>query len=639
VSRPTIEAHVARHPRLLLLYGLIAAVVCTLVSGMAYRQLFKSGLYTERERIQNQRRVIVPGPRGIIYDRDGKELVKNRPRFSVVLNLAELRPELRAEFSKVLRNFRQLPAEERPTANQLERIARTAVAQRYLDQINAILRRRETISSRDVDRHFSQTLLLPFILLDDLAPDEYARLLERLPVKSPLQVYASSTRFYPYGSAAAHVLGYVGVDNDPEAEEFPGEDLLTFKMKGSFGRDGLERRFDEQLQGQAGGAIYRVDPSGYKVDLPIEKRLPVQGRNLQTSLDIELQLAAEAAMHGKVGATVALDVNTGEVLVMASFPSYDLNAFVPRLSAATARSIESSGAWLNRALQGAYPTGSTFKIITAIAGLRAGAIDRLDSQSACPGYMMVGNRRFPCSARYGHGDRNLVGAIRDSCNIFFYKYSLDVGPNLLAAEARRFGYAHQTGVELPGETSRMLVGDPAWKREKLTENWFPGDTANMSIGQGFLDTTPLQVAAFVASFARGETETKPTLLHVAERPRQRSAPIGLNPADYAAIVQGMEQCVQIGTGKFARVEGLRVAGKTGTAQRRTREGTIELAWMIAFAPVDNPRIAVAVMMESTEPDANYGGGLHAAPVTRAVLQAWKEKSERMPGATFHIGAP
>ncbi len=639
MSRPTIEAHASRQPRLLVLYGIVAAIVVTLASSMAYRQLFKSGLYTERERIQNQRRVIVPGPRGIIYDRDGKVLVGNRPRFSVVLNLAELRPELRAEFSKVLRNYRALPAEERPTAHQLERIARTAVAQRYLDQINGILAREEKISSRDVDRHFSQTLLLPFILLDDLSPDEYARLLERLPVNSPLQVYASSTRHYPYASAAAHVLGYVGIDNDPEAEEFPGEDLLTFKMKGSFGRDGLERKFDEHLQGQAGGAIYRVDPSGYKVDLPVEKRLPVQGRNLTTSLDIELQLAAEQVMAGKVGATVALDVRTGEVLVMASAPTYDLNAFVPRLSTVTAKSIEENGAWLNRAIQGAYPTGSTFKIITAIAGLRAGAVDRDESHTTCPGYLMVGNRRFPCNARYGHGERDLIGAVRDSCNIFFYKYGLDVGPELLAAEARRFGYDHATGIELPGETNRMLVGTPAWKRERMKEAWFPGDTANMSIGQGFLDTTPLQVAAFVASFARGETETKPTLLHVANRPRQRSAPLGLNAADYAALVQGMEQCVQIGTGKFARVDELRIAGKTGTAQRRTRDGTIELAWMIAFAPVENPQIAIAVVMESTEPDANYGGGLHAAPVVQAVMQAWKEKRDRLPGATFQVGTP
>ncbi len=639
MSRPTIESYSARNPRLLVFYALIAAMLLTLISGMAYRQLFTSGLYSERERLQNQRRVIVPGPRGTIYDRNGKVLVGNRARFSVVLNLAELRPEFRAEFSKVLRAYRGQPREDRPTGEQLERIARNAVAQRYLDQINSVLARDERVQSGSLNRHFAQTLLLPYILLDDLAPDEYARLIERIPVDSPLQVYASSTRHYPYGSAAAHALGYVGIDNDPEVEEFPGDDLLTFKMKGSFGRDGIEKQFDAHLQGQAGGAIYRVDPAGFKVDLPIEKRLPVQGRNLTTSLDIDLQLAAERMMAGKVGATVAIDVRTGEVLAMVSAPSYDLNAFVPRLGIATAKSIEENGAWLNRALQGAYATGSTFKIITAVAGLRAGAIDRTESHTICPGYLMVGNRRFPCNSRHGHGERDLVGAIRDSCNIFFYKTGIDIGPELLAAEARRFGYDRPTGIELPGETRRMLVGDPQWKMEKLNERWFPGDTANMSIGQGFLDTTPLQVAAFVASFARGETHTKPTILHVANRARQRTTPIGLSAADYAAIVNGMEQCVQIGTGRFARVDGLRIAAKTGTAQRRIAGGTIELAWMIAFAPVENPQIAIAVILESQEVDANYGGGLHAAPVVQEVMKAWKEISEREPVATFQISGP
>ncbi|MBA4137543.1 MAG: peptidoglycan glycosyltransferase [Opitutus sp.] len=619
---------------MLVFYGVIGAIVLTLTSGMAYRQLFKSGLYSERERIQNQRRVIVPGPRGNIYDRDGKVLVGNRARFSVVLNLAELRGELRAEFSKVLRNYRALPKEDRPTADQLNRIARTAVAQRYLDQVNGILARQEKVRSRDIDRHFAQTLLLPFILLDDLAPDEYARLIERLPVESPLQVYASSTRHYPFGSAAAHVLGYVGIDNDPEAEEFPGDDLLTFKMKGAFGRDGLEKKFDDTLQGQAGGAIYRVDPSGYKVDLPIEKRLPVQGRNLATSLDIELQQAAEKGLAGKVGAVVALDVQTGEVLVMASAPTYDLNEFVPRLGFETAKSIQDSGGWLNRATQGQYPPGSTFKVITAIAGLRSGTIDPETTHVICPGYYMVGARRFPCHFHAGHGERDLAGAIRDSCNVFFYKNGLEMGPELIAAEAARFGFNHPTGIELPSEFRTPRVASPTWKLENMKERWFPGDTANISIGQGDTLISPLQAACMTASLARGEIETKPTLMHDPKRPRQRTEKIGLSPADYAALVRGMAMGYQFGTGKLARVDGLTAGTKSGTAQK----GRIELAWMVCFAPLENPRIAIAVVLEGEEGE-NYGGGTNAGPVVKTILEAFKEKSEREPTATFQVGAP
>lgn len=620
-----IETHSARNPRLFLFYGLLAAMLALLAGGVAYRQLFKTLLYSERERQQNQRRVIVPGPRGNIYDRHGKVLVGNRPRFSVVLGLAELRLEFRAEYKVVKANYSQLPPAERPDTEQMSQIARASVAQRYLDQINFILGRHEKVRSADLKRHIAQTLLLPFVLLDDLAPEEYARLIERLPVDSPLQVYTSSTRDYPYGSAAAHSLGYTGVNSDPEAKDFGEESRLTFKMKGTVGRSGLEKVFDEQLQGETGGAIYLVDPAGYKVERPIEQRLPVQGSNIVTSLDIELQQAAEAAMVERIGAAVALDVKTGEVLVLVSKPDYDLNAFVPRLSTETAKTIEASGGWLNRGIQGQYPPGSTFKVITAIAGVRSGAIEPGVSKSFCPGYLMVGNRRFPCWNHSGHGERELTTAIRDSCNIFFYKHGLEMGPELIAAEAKRFGYNHPTGIELPYEYATPHVADPAWKLANMKERWVPGDTANISIGQGDTLITPLQAACFVASLARGETETKPTILHDPKRPVQRTAPIGLTPTEYNAIIEGMKQSYQIGTGRLARVEGLSGAAKTGTAQKKP----IELAWTIAFAPLENPQIAVAVVLEGEE-DVNFGGGANAAPVVKAILTAWKAQQERPP---------
>ncbi len=621
-----IETHRARNPRLLFFHGIVAGIVVILVGALAYRQLFKTGLYNERERLQNQRRVVVPGPRGNLYDRDGRVLVGNRPRFSVVLNLAELRAEFRAEYRRIQRNYSALARPDQPSYDQLERIARASVAQVYLDKINFILGRNEQVRPGELNRHVTQTLLLPFVLLDDLAPEEYARLIERLPVKSPLQVYTSSTRYYPYNSAAAHTLGFIGVNSDPEVEDFPGEDLLTFKMKGSVGRTGLEKVYDEQLQGETGGAIYRVDPAGYKVDLPIERRLPVQGKNLATSLDIELQQAAEAAMEGRTGAAVALDVNTGEVLVLASKPDYDLNTFVPRLTQDEAKAIEASGGWLNRAIQGQYPPGSTFKIITAIAGLRSGAIEPGVSKVLCPGYYMVGNRRFPCHDRNGHGERDVVGAIRDSCNVFFYKYGLETGPDLIAAEGNRVGFNHPTGIELPAEYRTPHVASPAWKLANMNERWVPGDTANTAIGQGDTLVTPLQVACFVASFARGETETKPTLIHDPKRPAQHSAPLGLSPSDYNLILQGMGQCYQFGSGRLARVDGLSAGAKSGTAQK----GRIDLAWLIAFAPLENPKIAVAVVLEGALDDNNFGGGAYAGPVVKAILEAWKTKRDRVP---------
>jgi len=637
-----IERRTHRNPRLLVFHGAVVALVVILTCGLAYRQLLKTGLYTERERLQNYRRVISPGPRGNIFDREGRLLVANRPRFSVVLDLAELRPEFRSEYRALTRSYIDKPAGARPASDVLERTARANVAQRYLDRINAILKRNEKVRSAELSRHINTTLLLPYILLDDLAPAEYARLIERLPVNSPLQVYTSSTRYYPYNTAAAHTLGYIAVNSDPEAEDFPGEGLMTFKMKGTIGKAGLEKVFDDELQGEAGGAIYLVDPAGFKVPGAIDKKMPEQGHNITTSLDIDLQQAAEAAMkdgegHDRTGAAVAIDVRTGEVLAMVSKPDYDLNAFVPRLTFDEAKAIEESVGWINRAIQGQYPPGSTFKIITAIAGLRAGAIDPINSHSMCPGFLLVGNRRFPCWNHSGHGERDVRGAIRDSCNVFFYKYGLEIGPDLIATEAKRFGYNEPTGIELPAEFKHPRVADPKWRKEnwerfKLPNGlWLDGDTANTAIGQGDTLISPIQAACFVASFARGQTRTKPTILHNANRPAQRTDSIDLPPADYNAVLEGMELCYQIGTGRLARVDGLRGAAKSGTAQK----GKIELAWLIAFAPVENPQIALAVVMEGDE-GQNFGGGTNAGPVAHAILQAWKDKHDRAANAVLPV---
>lgn len=631
----TIETHSARNPRLMFFHGALVLGVAVLVGGLAYRQLFRSVLYSERERLQNQRRVIAPGPRGNILDREGRVLVGNRPRFSVVLYLAELRGELRAEYIRVIRNYRDYPKGERPTPDQLERIARISVAQRYLDRVNFILGRDEKVRPADLDRHFSQTLLLPYVLLDDLTPAEYARLIERLPVSSPLQVYTSSTRDYPYGSAAAHALGYIGVNSDPVADDFPGDDLLTFKMKGSFGRDGLEKKFDDQLQGDAGVTIYRVDPAGYEVKPPVESRPPVQGHNLVTSLDIDLQQTAEKSLGVQTGAVVALDVRTGEVLVMTSKPDYDLGATTPHISAETWQDILDRGALINQAISGAYPPGSMFKLVTSIAGLRSGRILADRPIANCDGITRIGNKLFYCDNGEGHhGELLLPEAIAQSCDIYFYEAGRLITPEIIAEEARRFHLDQRTGIELPNETSRMLIPDPAWKEQAQKEKWYPGDTANMAIGQGYVLVTPLGMACFAASLARDETYTRPTILHHPHAPTQHSEPTGLTPPERAAILEGMEGVVTHGTAKLLsqpafRLPGVRIAGKTGTAQKRVMKdgklGTINYAWFLCFAPLENPEIAVVVMIEGEEIGESFGGGVHAAPVANDVLREYFDK--------------
>ncbi len=598
-------------------------MILLLLGGVTWLQILQFDLYSKSERLQNQRRVIIPAPRGKILDRNGKILASNRPRFSLVLDLTELRPQLRTEYNKIYRNFSYAKKGNRPSIAEMHRLSCVAVAQKHLDKVNAILGCHKKVNAGEIERHSSQALLLPYILLDNLRFEEYARLIERLPVGSPLQVYTSSTRYYPYGRAASHVLGFSGIDDNPKAEDLGGKDLLTFKMKGLFGRDGLAKKFDEQLQGEAGGAIYRVDPAGYKINPPLEKREPVQGNNIVTSLDIDLQQAAEAAMADKIGAAVAMDVNTGEVFVMASTPNYDLNDFVPHLSFAKAKEINDKGAWFNRAIAGTYAPGSIFKIITTIAGLRSGKISPTTSHVFCSGSLAFKNHRVGCP--HAHGSVGLAKALAVSCNMFFYNYGLGIGPHLIANEARRFGYDQPTSIELPGETNHMIVPDPHWKKKRFGDVWHSGDTNNYSVGQGFLNVTPLQVACMTASLARGETRTTPLILHDNNRQRQHSEPIGITPAQYNVIVQGMENAVQFGTARLLGMHTMRVAAKTGTAQVRKTSGTIELAWLTAFAPIENPQIAVAVVMEGQNLNTNHSGGIFSSPIAKAILEKWQKK--------------
>lgn len=626
-----VESHKGYDPRVILFYFIVAILLLTLAGGIAYQQLFRTDEHHERERMQSQRRILVPGPRGNIYDRDGRLIVGNRPRFSVVLYLDELRREFRREYIRIRKNYRQTGDKDLPSSYQMEQIARASVVQRYLDQVNSILGRGEKVDGRDLTNHFIRELLLPYTLLDDLEPAEYAKLLESLPVSSPLQVYTSSKRYYPYGPAAAHTLGYVGINPDIEADDFPGDDLRTFKLKGSIGRDGLEKTFDERLQGEAGGTIFRVDPAGYRINPPLDKKSPVQGENIVTSLDMDLQQAAEAKLRefDTPGAAVAIDVNTGEVLVLASVPDYDLNIFSPRLSFTDSKDIEQRQAWANRAISSAYPPGSTFKILTSIAALRAGAIEPDESIITCAGSFVRGGRRYVCyNGRGHHGDVLLPEAISDSCDIFYYEAGWRTTAEQVAAEARRFQMDRRTGIELPHETGRMVIPDNAWKVENVGQKWFPGDTANMAIGQGYVLVTPLEMACFAASVARNEVWTKPTLLHQANAPKQRHESIGLTAEQRAALLEGMIGCTTTGTAKVLtnlaalRVPGVTIAGKTGTAQI---PGDKNAAWFICFAPAEKPEIAIAVVIEGDTAGEEFGGGLYAAPVASRIMQEYFRK--------------
>jgi penicillin-binding protein 2 len=629
------DVHRGENPRILVFFWIVVVASLVLVIGLAWRQLIANQKYEEIEKRQTERRILKPGPRGDIYDRKGNLLVGNRPHYSAVVYLDDLRREFRAEYSKIIRAERErlneayqlISKSERkdsqltPNYNELQWVARQNVIQRYIDKINLITGRDDTLSRRKIIRHFNEQLLLPLALVEDLSADQYARLIEQVPVKSAIKIHTDTTRYYPYGAAAAHTLGYVQNVN-PDPEEIPNDGIKTYTFKTKLGKTGLERSFDELLSGQTGTEMWRVDPLGFQDSL-LDGNTPKQGQNLITSIDIDLQLAAETALGERTGVAIALDVRTGEVLTIVSHPSYDLNDLSPFIPRKIFDDINERGAWLNRALQLSYPPGSTFKLITSIAGMRNGTIT-MQTRHDCQGVFRVGNRIFRCHALYGHGVVDEATAIEASCNVFYYAEGMRTGIDVLSAEAKRFGLDQKTGIEVPYETGRLVVPSKEWKREKVGAGWVPGDTANTAIGQGFLLVTPLQMATVIASIARDETRTQPTLRALSEEEAKQvnhgGEPIGLTREQRAELWEGMERVVgQDGTGRLVQIDGLRIAGKTGTADFRAHGKEVNLAWFVGFAPVENPQIAVAVMVEGTSASDSYHGGSTAGPIAKDIF--------------------
>ena len=487
-------------------------------------------------------------------------------------------------------------------------------------------------------RHFNEQLLLPLPLVEDLAPEEYARLVEQIPFNSPIRIHTSTARYYPYKAAASHTLGYVQSRN-PEPDEIPDDGLKTFTFQTKVGKTGLERWFDEYLTGTTGSEIWRVDPLGFQ-DQQLEMNPPKKGKDLVTSIDIDLQLVAETALGERTGAAIALDVQTGEVLAIASSPNFDLNSLSPYIPRKTFDEINQSGGWLNRTLQLSYPPGSTFKLITSIAGMRGGTITSQTTHN-CQGAYRVGNRVFRCHARNGHGVVDLAAAIEGSCNVFYYAEGLKMGIDTLSAETMRYGLNEITGIQVPFETRRLVVPTKEWKREEIGVGWVPGDTANTAIGQGFLLVTPLQMATTIASIARGETRTKPTMLALTREEglavNHGGESIGLTAKQKQMLWDGMTRVVgSNGTGRLVQIEGFQAAGKTGTADFRAHGQEVNLAWFVGFAPVEDPKIAVAVMVEGTKASDSYHGGSTAGPVAKDLFLKYREKYVLPEGSTEAI---
>lgn len=590
------------------LMGVLVLMLCGLVflGVMLWRiQVLHVRRYESSFERQSIRRARLPGVRGMIFDRSGECLAGNRPSYCVAVYIEELR---------------QAGPRDK-TIDEIERI---------IDRVADILGRERTATREDIRRHIHQRSPLPFIAWRDLTHEELAVWEQGGAGMRGVDIYVEPVRTYPHGALAAHAIGHV-TRVKPVG---PGEQRYQYYLPELDGKDGVERAFNSILAGEAGGRLIRVDAAGYKHTEKCEKE-PEAGNSIMLTIDVRIQAMAEQVLTGERGATVVLDPRNGDVLALASSPAFDLRNFTPSVSAPVLRRLRSDrgSPFLNRAIAGRYAAGSIFKPIVAIAALenrRATA----DTKFSCPGHFDLGNTRFHCWNSRGHGSIAMREAIEQSCNSYFCQLGLKCGYERIYHMAEALGLGAGTGIDLPGEASGLLP-DNEWKVRRHSDLWRSGDTCNVSIGQGPLVVTPIQMAVFASAVANGGYVYRPRLL-------LRKLARGVNPYHFSPpsdgdhprkgelmnwmqwssttlklVRGGMLDVVQnrSGTGLRARVAGVRIGGKTGTAEYGPRSARKKYAWMIAFAPFERPRYAAVIVVEDA-----LSGGRDAAPRMARLLK-------------------
>lgn len=570
--------------RLWLLLGVFVAGLLTLVWRLWHVQVLDSPRYGAAQSLQSFRRVAVPGLRGRILDRNGAVLADNRPAYAVAIYCEELR-------------------QPGPWDNTILAI------DSLIDQLAGHLGLPRQVSRAEVAAHVRRSLPMPLLAWEDVDFRTVAYLSEWGELLPGVAVLPMPRRVYPNGALAAHLLGYVGSTQ-------PEDDGRTwhYRLPDPHGRAGLEARYDALLSGVNGEELLRVDSRGYTRER--WSSTPARaGADLTLTLDLALQRAAEEALAGRPGAVVALDPRNGDVLALASAPAYDLNAFIPGIASADWKALlgNPDKPLINRAIQAQYAPGSVFKPFVALAALGLGFDP--DTLYACTGIYTDHRQRLRCANRYGHGELDLRQALMRSCNPYFCHIGDQIGYAAIAAVAEQAGFGARTGLDLPGEAGGHLP-TPEWKLRRFGQQWGIADTVQCSIGQGFLTATPLQVAHATAAIASGGALYRPRLVAFGKTRGDLQRRLPWSAADLAVVVEGMRMAVRAGTGQTMQVEGVDVAGKTGTAEYIDRGRRRKHAWSVAFAPADAPTIVVCAML-----DNGVGGGRDAGPIVQKVLSA------------------
>jgi len=610
-GQPPIEG------RLRLAAALILLVLLVFVIRLFQLQILEGDELRRRSEQNSVRQVRLEAPRGEVLDREGRVLATTRPayRLEVIPNDLSSRDRTFAALGQLLG---AVPAELDAKAG----------------------------SSKGIRR------FRPRVLADDLDFETLARVESHRFAMPGVRTHVEPRRHYLSGSLAAHLLGTIG---EIRADQLEREEFQDYRSGDVIGQTGLEASFEAHLRGREGGRNVVVDVAGRQVGDPLLEVPAVPGGRVVLSLDRDLQLAAEEGFAEvpegeppRMGAAVALDVETGDVLAMVSRPAFDPNSFAGGIDTATWRGL-TSDEWdplQNRSIQNHYPPGSTHKAIVAAALLQEGVIDP-QTTAYCPGFFRFGGRSYRCWKRAGHGTVNLMDALRESCDVFFYTYGEKLGIDRLAIYVKAFGIGRTPGLGL-GSEAPGLVPSSAWKRRRFGQPWYPGETVSASIGQGFNLYTPLQLAVAYAALANGGKVMKPRLvlrletqdgITVKSFPTEQTGEVPVTPARLALVRRGLRAVVEEphGTGARARVPGVEVAGKTGTAQvvrldrvEGLKENEIPMrqrdhGWFGAFAPADDPEIAVAVFVEH-----GLHGSTAAAPIAQRILARYFEKKNGGP---------
>jgi penicillin-binding protein 2 len=557
-------------------------------------QIIQGSEYVAKAERNRIRTIELLAPRGTITDRNNIPLVENRPSFDVMLYRESMK-DLAATTQFVAEKL-SIPPEE----------------------LREKLRRNK-----------SRGLYHPILIKEDAGMQDISVIEAHRRDHPEIQLGPEPRRLYHFGTLAAHLLGYVGEISEEDLADntFPGS-----KSGSLVGQSGVERNYDRLLAGKDGERQVLVDSMGREVGLFNEIE-SVIGGEVQLTLDLDLQLIAEKALEGKVGAIIAMDPRNGEILVMASSPSFNPNDFSTHMAASTWNELINNPdrPMQNRAIQNSYSPGSIFKLIMAEAGLEEGLLDN-NPAVVCHGSAVYYGRLFHCHEKKGHGTVRLEQAIAKSCNIFFYELGRRLGISKIAEHARSLGLGERTGVDLPGERAGVMPS-PEWKQQVRRSKWYSGETISVSIGQGAVSTTPVQILRAVSAIATGGILTTPHVLLRAERANEsdlkwpvRRIPIGEDRA--SRIREGMWQSVNNwGTGHNAAVPGFDICGKTGTVQvignenkQLLREGAEDHSWFAGFGTRDNPEIAVVVFIE-------HGGmgGVAAAPLAHEIFSAYFHK--------------